>query len=233
MFIDEVVTDAFYEQLPSAKVSTYSFGHIYKTHAYYSHENVEFWRPVIDPSEPTQTIARTFRIEGRGGNAFRHNHPLSAPKLLSNEEFIVVKAKIRPVVLLIPQHPIDGVITTGFPGKIWRKRCLVGQVFGVQDVNSGRVEFSADFISRVRKMEFPQLMFLPKHTGLFDVDSLLRFDECQSVFTPHLDPTGFAFTSEMMGIIRDQLLYLLTGKYDEDSDYALYRETIKGDVSAP
>ena len=30
-------------------------------------------------------------------------------------------------------------------------------------------------------MEFPQLMFLPRHSGLFTVDSILRLDECQSV----------------------------------------------------
>lgn len=65
------------------------------------------------------------------------------------------------------------------------------------DVNSGEAEFSPSFVERIRQMEFPQLTFLPKHTGLFQVDSLLRFDECQSVFTAHLKPTGFALNDAL------------------------------------
>jgi hypothetical protein len=53
-------------------------------------------------------------------------------------------------------------------------------------------------------------MFLPKRAGLFQVDSLLRLDELQSVFTSHLDPTNFALMSDLEGILIDQVQYLLT-----------------------
>jgi hypothetical protein len=35
-------------------------------------------------------------------------------------------------------------------------------------------------------MEFPELMFLPKRSGFLEVDSMLRLDEMQSVFSGHI-----------------------------------------------
>ncbi len=59
---------------------------------------------------------------------------------------------------------------------------MAGQVFGLADPKAGREEFNPNFVERIRKMEFPQLMFLPARAGLLDVDSLLRLNELQSVF---------------------------------------------------
>lgn len=60
-------------------------------------------------------------------------------------------------------------------------------------------------------MEFPQLMFLPARAGFLDVDSLLRLDELQSVFTPNLDPTQLALGDEVANTLKGQLQYLQTG----------------------
>jgi hypothetical protein len=73
-------------------------------------------------------------------------------------------------------------------------------------------------------MEFPQLMFLPQKSGLLQVDSLLRLDEMQSVFTPHLVPLHFALSKDASDILRDQLSFLLTGK--GPNDYTELRELI-------
>lgn len=54
-------------------------------------------------------------------------------------------------------------------------------------------------------------MFLPMHAGLFTVDSLLRLDEMQSVFQPHLEPTEWCLSDEVAEVLRDQLSFLLTG----------------------
>lgn len=54
-------------------------------------------------------------------------------------------------------------------------------------------------------------MFLPARAGLLDVDSLLRLDELQSVFTPNLDPTQYALGDEVANVLRGLLQYLLTG----------------------
>jgi hypothetical protein len=212
MYIDEWFKDDFYKKLPLGYHQQFSFGQFFKTHAYYPHENLELWRPVPDPNEPTKTIASQFQIVAAGKDAFRRNIPLASPKLETNEEFLVVRAKTRPVVLVMPETPSFGIDNRGYRGKVQRRLCLVGQVFGLVDAKTNRAEFNPSFVDRVRRMEFPQLMFIPACPGFVDVDSLLRLDEFQSVFTPNLDPTQLALGDEVAGILRGQLQFLLTGK---------------------
>jgi hypothetical protein len=209
MFIDEFYGDQFYKQLPLGYHATFSFGQFFWTHAYYPHENLELWRPVPDPNEPTKTIASAFRITAAGQDAFRRNLPLHTPKLETNEEFLVIRAKRRPVLLVQPEISLAGIDNRGYRGRIERRRCLVAQVFGLADTKTGEAQFSPSFVSRVRKMEFPQFMFLPRKPGLLEVDSLLRLDELQSVSTPHLEATQYALGDDLQEIVRGQIAYLL------------------------
>ncbi len=211
MFVDEWFGDGFFKELPLGYHRHFSFGQLFRTHAYYPHENLELWRPVADPNEPTKTIASQFQIAAAGKDAFRRSIPLASPKLETNEEFLVIRAKMRPVVLLMPEMPPLGVETRGYRGRVQRHLCLVGQVFGLVDPKTNREEFSPSFVERIRKMEFPQLMFLPARPGFLEVDSLLRLDELQSVFTPNLEPTRLALGDEAASVLRGQLQLLLTG----------------------
>lgn len=54
-------------------------------------------------------------------------------------------------------------------------------------------------------MEFPQPVFLPASAGLLDVDSLLRLDELQLVFTPSFDPTQYALGDAVAAALRCRL----------------------------
>lgn len=211
MYIDEWFKEDFYKKLPLGFHSQFSFGQIFRTHAYYPHENLELWRPILDPNEQTKTTASQFHIESAGKDAFRRGIPLASPKLETNEEFLVVRAKIRPVMLVMPELSPLGIDNKGYRGKVQRHLCLVAQVFGIVDSKTNRTEFNPSFVERVRKMEFPQLMFLPARPGILDVDSLLRLDELQSVFTPNLDPTQLALGDEAANILRGQLQYLVAG----------------------
>jgi hypothetical protein len=94
MYIDEWFETDFYKKLPLGYHQHFSFGQFFRTHAYYPHENLELWRPVPDPDEPTKTIASQFQIVPAGADAFRRGIPLGSPKLETNEEFLVVRASI-------------------------------------------------------------------------------------------------------------------------------------------
>lgn len=73
-------------------------------------------------------------------------------------------------------------------------------------------------------MEFPQFIFLPQKAGLLKVDSLLRLDELQSVFTPHLDATQYSLGNDLTEILRGQIAYHLLGT--GPSDYTELREML-------
>lgn len=229
MFIDEWF-GSFYKKLPLGyhNEANFCFGQIFWTHAYYPHENLELWRPALDSTEPTKTIASQFRITPAGKDAFRRNLPLHVPKLETNEEFIVVRAKRRPVVLVQTELPLPGINNSGFRGKIQRRRTLVGQAFGLADAKTSAPEFSESFVNRVRTMEFPQLMFLPQQAGVFEVDSMLRLDEAQSVFVPHLEATQFSLADEVANILLNQINFLLTGA--GPNDYTELREVLLNDA---
>jgi len=130
--------------------------------------------------------------------------------LETNEEFLVVRAKVRPVILIQTELPLAGVDNKGYRGRIQRRRTLVAQVFGLADAITREPQFNPTFIDRVRQMEFPQLLFLPEKAGIFTVDSMLRLDEVQSVFVPHLDPRQFCLSDEVATILRNQLAFLQT-----------------------
>ena len=128
MFIDEWFGDNFYKKLPLGyhNPANFCFGQMFWTHAYYPHENLELWRPVPDPAEPTKTIASQFRITAAGKDAFSRSLPLHVPRLETNEEFIVVRAKVRPVILIQTELPLAGVDNKGYRGRIQRHRPLIG-----------------------------------------------------------------------------------------------------------
>ena len=67
-------------------------------------------------------------------------------------------------------------------------------------------------------------MFLPAQAGVLDIDSILRLDECQSVFTPHLEQTGFGLVEHARTLLLSQFQFLLTGQYS--GDYADFREEL-------
>jgi hypothetical protein len=230
MFIDEWFGAAYYKKLPLGyhNEANFCFGQIFWTHAYYPHENLELWRAVLDPAEPTKTIASQFRITAAGQDAFKRSLPLHAPKLETNEEFIVVRAKMRPVALIQAEFPLAGVDNRGYRGRIQRRRTLVAQVFGLADARTGTPEFNPSFVDRVRKMEFPQLMFLPEQAGVFEIDSMLRLDEAQSVFVPHLQATQFCLADDVANVLRHQINFLLTGI--GPNDYTELREVLLNDA---
>jgi len=225
MFIDELFSDDFYKKLALnyARHDAYCFGQFFWTHAYYPHENLELWRPISDPSEPTKTIAREFQIVSSAPDKFSRSLPLGAPPLKTNEEFLVIRAKVRPVVLIFPEIPIS-LNTEKEQRKVVRKRCLVAQVFSLKDTNTRQPKFSQEFVDRVRRLEYPQFMFLPEKSGLLEVDSLLRLDECQSVFTKHLQPYQWALNNDLQDLLRGQLQALFNG--DSQNTYGDYREMI-------
>ena len=158
MFLDEWFEKDYYKQLPLGYhvQSSYQPGQFFWTHLLYTVENLELWRAVLDPNEPTKTIATDFRITAAGRDAFKRSLPLAVPHLETNEEFIVTRAKKRPVLLIQPQAADMAVDNKGYKGKVQRKKCLVAPIYGLADPKTGTPDFNPAFVDRVRKMEFPQ-----------------------------------------------------------------------------
>src|ERR1700733_8563163 len=204
-FVDEVFEKDFYKEQGAKDPPQFSFGQIFTTPAYYPHEQMQIWRPAPDPTEPTKTYAEEFVIMPKVGNAFKRDLPLGAPPLKANEEFLVIRAKIRPVVVIRPELPPLDISKGSYKGAMQRRRCLVAQVYGTRYTATNELKYPPLFVERVRRMLYPHLMFLTEKRGPFEVASILRLDELQTVFTPHLTPTGYALSDYMAGVLQDQI----------------------------
>lgn len=209
-FIDEVF-DPFY-MAASKKPADYSFGQIFTAPAYYPHQKLEVWRPKNLDSK--LGIASDFDIT-TAGDAFHRGMPYSHPPLKTNEEFITLKAKVRPVILIQPPDPaLLEVKTGGFSGKVVRHLCPVALIYSAED-EAGNSKFPPAFLDRVRRLEYPQFLFLPQG-GPVLVDSVARLDEIQSVAENQLVATGYSLCNEVRDILRSQVSFFLTGLSGDD-----------------
>ncbi len=218
--IDDILTE-YYED---CKREPCEFGHLYVTATEYPPEDLRLWRPVGYDNDVAKSYANTFGITIPSDDAFRRKYPLSNPRLKINEEFIVTRSKPRPVLMLLCPRAIDEPQQKG-TGRVWRPLCLVAPIFSLEFPNTANEKFSPHFVDRVRKLEFPQLMFLPKYKDALTVDSLARLDECQSVSINALRPLGVTLNEPARKLLRSQLRYLMGDQYE--GDFHVYRECIK------
>jgi hypothetical protein len=210
-YFDEVF-DPFYAGVPNSK-ECYTFGHIFYATAYYPHQQLEVWRP--DELDTRLGIAKNFNIKASGADFFHRSLPYTSPTLATNEEFIAIKAKQRPVILLQPPDRSLLDIKKGqYSGKIVRHLCPVALVFSAEN-EAGDAKFPREFIERIRRLGYRQFMFMPKG-GPLKVDSIARFDEVQSVAEHQLKPTGYALAPEVCDIAKSQASYFLTDLSGKD-----------------
>ncbi|MBZ5522454.1 MAG: hypothetical protein LAP21_09465 [Acidobacteriia bacterium] len=205
-FLDEVF-QPFYTAAPT-HLADYAFGQIFRAPAYYPHQRLDIWRPKI--IDTRLGIASDFNITTAGADAFQRALPFSSPPLKTNEEFIALKSKPRPVILIQPPDPaLVSVKRTGYAGKVVRHLCPVALVYSAED-DAGNSKFDTEFLERIRKLEYRQFLFLPKG-GPITVDSIARLDEVQSVAVNQLAPSQFALSKEVTDIVRSQVSYFFTG----------------------
>jgi hypothetical protein len=219
-FLDDLIAEPF-EKLGTDFRANFTPGQICQTPVLYSYENGELWRP--SAWDASGTMATHFVVTSKPGDAYKQEKIIGSPKLEYNEEFPVVRAKYRPVVLLVPCPQEIAIKDVRGGGKINRHLCLVSPCYSVAD-RAGKAKFRQEFLDKVRILEYPHFMFLPKSACLTN-DSLLRLDSIQHVFHNELEPTQWRLCDELMEILRGQLTYLMTKVYG--GAYAYYRNELQ------
>src|SRR3972149_5488697 len=219
-YLDEIISP-FYSKVDSASGNTFFRGRIYWTHCFYTHENLEFWRPK-DYEDETKTSAKYFCIDSAGSDAFRRRAPLHTPRLEINEEFVVARAKKRPVILITPT-PERINIRALRGGRIHKNVCLVAPLYSVEGVD-GKAKFPEDFVNRIRNMEYRHLFFIPEDSGGQIRHSICRLDSMQAIFAPHLESTDLCLSAEVIDILCGQIEFFMTNSYV--GDYQVYRESL-------
>jgi len=212
----------FYVKLGDDFRSKLVVGQICVTSVLYCYENREIWRPfALDNS---RTSADIFKIESEPGDAYKSSTLLHTPRLEAYEEFPVVRAKRRPVIVLMPQQSeIDLKEHRGMM-KVNKKLVTVAPCYSVVN-EQDECKTDKSFLERVSNLEFPHFMFLPRDAYITK-DSLLRLDSIHHTFHPHLEPKQCALAPEIVQILLGQLERVLSiGNGDA---YVLARDILLG-----
>jgi hypothetical protein len=212
----------FYEKLGLDYRTNLRLGQICRGPILYSYENAEIWRP--SRYDGSQTNATDFRVTAQPGDAYTCTTTIHTPRLEPYEEFPVIRAKVRPVILLVPDPPEIAAQEIRGGGRVNRHLCLVAPCYSVVD-RMGKAKYSATFLERVCQLEFPQFLFLPK-TACLDNDSLCRLDSIQHVFHNQLRPEQWTLANDGRKILSGQLTFLFTGAYD--GQFKIARDMLLG-----
>jgi hypothetical protein len=216
VFFDELIED-FYVTLSSSCRNPEQFqqGQIFFAAVPYSDEQRQYWRPA-NYDKLTQTNAKDFNILGGATDLFRRQLPLYVPKLEVNEEFLVVRAKKRPVVLIA--RPGTGIL-----GRL-AKHHLVIPRYGAVKGKSEQPKFPQEVVNRIRTLEFPDVLFTPASAPVLAQDGFFASHLLQPLPLSQLDPTNLALGPKALTVLCGQILHRCFGVYS--GEYADWREML-------
>jgi hypothetical protein len=176
-----------------------------------------------DPYDKLPTLFETRDIDPRKFNEPPHR-PLTRPRLEAEEEFIVLRAKNRPVITLSskpePWKYRDGKT---------RDECvLVVPAYSFHELDS------AEWKLRIRALAYRELFYLPGDQTLGLSESFLRFDRAHVVPCRWLRGKGVCLHPDALELLTDWFQFYLTGELDEylsqhrDELLAAVKETLGG-----
>ncbi len=139
MFLDELFPVCF-QEIGSDYRRSFICGQLYRACCLYTDEHRQLWRPA--QFEIPETSASLFTITSICSDAYNRSVPLHTPALDVNEEFPVVRAKKRPVILFPPvSSPSPGFV--GQDHVLHKKVALVAPLYGVVKA-TGEAKFRQD-----------------------------------------------------------------------------------------
>ena len=161
-------------------------GHLYEAPVFYAQSGLIVARPLYDEHTPAGTESLPANILLQPGDLFEHA-PFPQLRLASDEEFLVVKAKRRPVIIL----SADSINTAS-------DTVLVAPLYSADN-------YKPEFVQRVQQGEYPGFLFLAADLSLSRKASIVRFDHLQSTVKSQLTSKPIAVTPETL----TQLLAML------------------------
>ncbi len=171
----------------------------------FTEEQHRYWRPTN--YDATGTSAGTFQIVDREPrDLYNRQLPLHSPKLSVHEEFLVVRSKKRPVLILAAP-------ATSLPHP-QRSHVVAVPCRSLTRKESDIPKLTPDQLLRVRSLEFPDCFFLPKAGALMPRDGVLRLNFVQPIPLGHLEPMNLRLTKDFWEVLVGQFEHLVSGRLE-------------------
>ncbi|MBI3914310.1 MAG: type II toxin-antitoxin system PemK/MazF family toxin [Chloroflexi bacterium] len=152
-------------------------GHVYEAPIFYAQPQVIVARPLHDAA--TMSGALPANILLQPADLFDHA-PFPQLRLAADEEFLVVKTKRRP-----------GIIISADPINLASDTVLVVPLYSADN-------YKPEFVQRVQESEYPGFLYLATDATFGRKPSIVRFDHLQSVTKSQLLPKPIAVTPETL-----------------------------------
>ena len=167
-------------------------GHLYDAPVFYAQAQILVARPLYDdrPRAGSESLPATILLQP--ADLFEHA-PFPQLQLCADEEFLIVKAKRRPTVLL-SSDSINSASDT----------VLVVPLYSAEN-------YMPEFVQRVQDSEYPGFLYLAADSTLGRKAAVVRFDHLQSVTKSQLIPKPVAVTAETLNQLQDRLAQFVVG----------------------
>ena len=158
------------------------------------------------PGDETNVLLKLIPA-GQNPNLFNHP-PVLHPPIHTDEEFIPVKTKRRPVIIVSRTHSdIPRALRRGadFPPSF-----LIAPLYTL-----GEERYHPEFVERIKAFEYHQFFYLPQNDEHGIREAFVRFDRIQSVARRNLELTDTMLTQNALDVLHDWLTYHTTGNLDD------------------
>ncbi len=159
----------------------------------------------------------------------RSRLPVAALPAFEGEVNAIYRAKTRPALLVSEGGPlVEKTLTLGKPNWQTAPTVLVAPYYGV-DEGGVRSGFRSEFVSRVRRCEYPQFMWDTLPLGGSATESILRLDHLQPIGRHHdtIEVTPYQLSEDALEVFDDWLGWLIGGEFVEDSLLLFFRHEIR------
>ncbi len=222
VFLEDLIEE-FYEPVGPTFRRTFVPGQIFWTYIGYTREDLQLWRPCA--YDVPQTSATAFELVTAGADAFDRRTPLVTPPLATNEEFLAVRAKRRPVILLSVAPPRPDIQELRHGGRIYRPLALIVPMYSLMDRLTDTLKYPLAFVEHLRLLTYPEFLYLPGRAPILRSPGYARVGELQAVHQAHLHPEDLKLNDEVLQILQGQVTYLTTRYYG--NRLAAYREQLQ------
>jgi len=195
----------YYLKATSREQNQYTRGQMYWCPCLYFDQELRILHPRgFDPYDRLPPIWETKRIDPRAFNDQPHK-PLLKPKLGADEEFVVLTAKKRPVVLLSSQSEPWRYRS----GKAREECFLVAPLYSFED--SDPIAWKL----KIRALAYRELFYLPADDNLAVEEGFIRFDRAHVVPKRWLGRMHVCLHPDALLILTTWFQFYLTGTVED------------------
>jgi len=197
---------------------------------YFLEKRIKVWRPIDYNRE--YGIAEKFKLMDAPDDLFNHGKQIKIPvHRESKEEFLFIRAKKRPVIILNNYKPIEKIKEVRKGHRLNQDLCFLLPIYSAYDSVTNKLRFHNETIHKTRLLYYHNLFFLPEFKKCNLRESIVRVDRIFAIKTFLVEPLGYKLSDGPLEVLKELLNIIIFGSYPENlwenSSLKIYQEQLQ------